>query len=454
VPPPPPPRGGRAPALLGVAAGGAHDRARPRNVVLIGIDSLRWDRLGCYGARREISPHIDELAASGCRFERAYTSAPWTMPAVATVLTGQYPSMHGVIRPEHALSDDTQTLAEILSDAGYSTSGVISNRLVGERAGFAQGFERFHEGHAIDHAYISTEGVTDVAVEELRRLAGEERPFLLFAFYFDPHYDYHDHDEIDFAAPAAGRLTGQEKIHQLRALPDMTDEELGFLRDRYDEEIRYTDAGIGRLLATLDELGRRDDTLVVLVSDHGEAFYEHGWLGHVRDLYEELVRVPMIIRDPSAPAPFVATDPVSIAAITPTVVEALGLGQVGAGFQTSSVLPQVHGRAMELLDPVFFEVDFVPLSRANAGKEAHKIGIVHADRKLIRDLKNGTAEHYRLSNDPDERNDLGEAENGAVLFEALDLHQRMIATGGLTAETLEFSDEELETLRDLGYAGD
>ena len=160
----------------------------------------------------------------------------------------------------------------------------------------------------------------------LRELAETERSFFLLVHYFDPHYDYVRHPRFNFAAERSGRLDGTQGISELQSLADLTPDEIAFLRDLYDEEVRHTDAGVGRLLDTLRELGLYDDALIIVTADHGEEFLERGWIGHTRSLYDELVRVPLIVRPPGGPpAPQVVDALVSLVSLAPTVLDYAGI---------------------------------------------------------------------------------------------------------------------------------
>ena len=161
--------------LLGCGTAGDETPRRP-NVLLVVVDTLRADHLGCYGHFRPTSPAIDALAADAVRFEHAYSTSPWTMPSVASILTGQYPSSHGLWKTFRPLSEHSVTLAEIFAEQGYRTAGVISQIGVGPLFGFHQGFERFSSKHARSHAYVSSEGVTDEAVARKELRGGGEDP--------------------------------------------------------------------------------------------------------------------------------------------------------------------------------------------------------------------------------------------------------------------------------------
>lgn len=308
------------------------------DLVLIVIDTMRADHLGCYGYERGISPAIDRLADESVRFERAYSTAPWTLPAFASILTGLYPRDHGASLDFFAVKESTPLLAEELRDAGYQTAAFVSHIYTSSRYGFDRGYETFEEfGLADDYAFDqerepNAERVITAAVEWLRRRDGS-RPLFLTVHLFDPHWDY--------AAPApfAGSIAGpsdsfavdgtfasirpyMESHEKLRA-PDVS-----HLKDLYDEEIQYTDAWIDTLLTFLDARDRAP--VVALTADHGEEFQEHDGLGHAYTFYDEVLRVPLLLRVPGhARSEPVRSDWVTTADIFSTLIDLAGVDAHG-----------------------------------------------------------------------------------------------------------------------------
>jgi arylsulfatase A-like enzyme len=435
----------------------APTRPERPNVLVVVVDTLRWDSLGHNGSPRDTSPAVDRFAASALRFERAYSVAPWTMPAVTSMITGLYPSSHGLTEIKRMLPAEATTLAELLTANDYVTGAVISHHLIGAKKGFDQGYRRFVEQES-GHKRVSTPWVTTSAVKLLRSLATRKKPFFLFVHYFDPHFNYLPHDEYRYAAERAGTLDGDETIEEVRnRLAELTPEEVTFLRDLYDGEVRYTDDGIGALFDTLDELGIADDTVVVFTADHGEEFMERGWLGHTRTLYDELVHVPLLVRIPGERARSLDT-PVSTASLAATILELTGT-EVPAHMQVPSFLPVLAGATD---GSAFFEVDFVqhPLP-AKFGvdpdvvemKNAHKKGLIVGRHKLIRDDRTNTYELYDLAADPNEQRDLSAELPEVVtsLRERLEETLARAAASTLSAEDAELDEEELERLRKLGY---
>ena len=446
--------------LVALGCSGGRDSATststPRNLLFIVVDSLRADHLSTYGHGRA-SVAIDRLAREGTTFERAHASAPWTKPSVATMFTGLHPTSHGVTNTEAILSDDVETLAEVLLAAGYRTSAVVSHHLIGRKFRFHQGFESFDQDAARGHRFISSALVTQKASAVLAAAAVQSAPFFLFAHYFDPHYDYRDHANIAYAKRSAGRLDGSQGIGQLRRmLSDMTTEERDFLRDRYDEEIRFTDRAIGRLLARLDGLGLAEDTLVVFTADHGEEFGGRGWLGHTQSLYRELVRVPLVMRGPDVAIGARVNVPVSLVALAPTVLELMGLESSSTAYQATSFAARLTGEETPY-EPVFCEVDYLGAEEGKPGvPTCRKKAIVGERYKLIRDDRSGRVELYDMAGDPGEERDLG-AEHPGVVVELVALLERHLAALGEDrheTESVEYTEEELRALQELGYVGD
>ena len=437
---------------LSLALGISCGETPPLNVVFIVIDTLRADHLGCYGASRETSPHIDHLATESVLFERAYATAPWTKPSIASMLTGLFPSEHQVTTLTKILPDEFETLAERFAEAGYETSAVVSSFMLSEKHGFAQGFQSFTSSEGRGQSHVSTPGVTRTAQRELKRLASGLDPFFLFVHYFDPHYTYTPHPEIGFAPPAVGRIKSKMPIRRLRKmLESLTDEEVDYLRDLYDEEIRFTDAGIGRLLSTLEALGLDANTVVVLTADHGEEFMERGWIGHVRTLHEELIHVPLLIRTPNA-QPRSIDDPVSLASLMPTILELAGLETRDRAFQAPSIANLLSDRTEVTAVPVFSEVAYAPVND-DPRKRAFQNALIGERYKLIHDKEDQSYALYDLIEDPFEtQNLIGKEPELAMRLKAqLQARVRVLGQGRAPVAELELSETDLELLRGLGY---
>lgn len=316
------PRASRLVGVLGLltACAGCGSSRRPPDIVLILIDTLRADHLGVYGYPRDVSTTIDAFARQNLTFEYALAAAPWTPPSVASMFTGFYPSAHGVhthvyerrrktataapLRGE-VLSEDLDTLAEVLRRDGYRTTAVTTNAWISERLGFAQGFDTFEV-----HDYSPAEVVNQRAVAHLDELRSSDAPFFLFLHYMDPHEPY-----------AAPRDFG----HYYRGTPPGLEPgvEHASLVNQYDEEIRYVDAQLGSLFAYLRQIEQYDDTVVLLVGDHGEQFYERGQRGHGIRVHNEELHVPMILKAPGLSGSVPVT--VSLVDVYPTLLGLAGI---------------------------------------------------------------------------------------------------------------------------------
>ncbi|MDF1798350.1 MAG: sulfatase [Planctomycetota bacterium] len=449
--------------LLGCA--GCSDAQLPTdhqrlNVLLITVDTLRADHVGTYGYGRGTTPAIDALAERGVVFENALAPAPWTLPSVASIHTGLYPSAHGIQRIKDRLSDEATTLAEVLGAHDYRTVSIVSNSLVRPHFGFGQGFDAFDTSEAAGHDHVSTPGLTKLAKRRLARFAESDRPFFLSLLHFDPHYDWLDHG-LGLATDAGSSLAGDESIERLRLMAsagELGPPEVAALRSRYDEEIRFTDDGIAELLAELERLGLADDTLVVLVADHGEEFLEHGWLGHTRYLYQGMVHVPLIVADPRHGDQHQrrVAPPVSTVSVMATVLELAGIDPAPYQLDAASLAGYVaQGASSYEPGPVFSEVDFVPTNPNNHAKVAHLEAVLEGHTKTVRSLIGNAHERYDLEADPGELVDLAKSpaglaaarESGALL----DAWREAREARALPRSQGQTTKAERERIEKLGY---
>jgi len=252
------------------------------NLLVYVVDCLRADRLGVMGDRRRLTPSIDALAREGAVFERAYACAGWTKPSVGCLLTGLNPVRHGARGTDHDLRAGRITLAEALRRSGFATGAVVANPVLDGRAfGFSRGFDDYIElarewkGRAVNSTPADAAQVTDAALQWLDR--HRDRRFFLYAHSIDLHYPYLARP--GFEAAVRPTSVGLERDSDL-----------------YDSELAYTDREIGRLLAGLGELGLEARTNILITSDHGEAFGEHGSSRHGRSLFDELLHVPLLLK--------------------------------------------------------------------------------------------------------------------------------------------------------------
>ncbi len=309
--------------------------AHPPNVLLISLDTLRADRLGCYGYTRNTSPNLDRFAGESVLFETAIAPSPWTSPSHASAFTGITPLVHqaGVLSAGYHLQGSFITLAERLRDQGYLTGAFTEGVAMRGRLGFAQGFERYAEGlHPESHVTGRVEHTFGTAAEWLARFG--HLPFFLFVHTYEPHAPYDAPDDIlaqyvDLDDPA------ETRIPRL----DNTPAERAHASNRYDAGIAYTDREFGRFMARVRELALLDDTLVIIFSDHGQAFWEHGLGGHASGLHDPQLHVPLIVRFPGgAYGGTRVTRQVGLSDVFATTLDVLGF-DVPAGMDAASLQP-------------------------------------------------------------------------------------------------------------------
>lgn len=314
-------------------------RWRPPNVVIYLVDALRADRLGCYGNPSGLSPHADALARDGVLFEHAVAQCSWTTPSVASILTGLRPSRHGVSSRSAVLPEEAVTAAELIREAGYQTAGFSTNAYITERAGFDQGFDHF------EFSYRRSQEVT-AAVSAWLEQRDRRRPFFLYVHTIDPHapYDPGPGHRQRFAADVNDRNIGTtEHLHALgdKAVP-ATDEVTADLLRLYDAEVAENDDAFGGLVEALRQSGLLEDTVVVLVADHGEEFREHGVFGHAWDLYGEVLDVPLIVRAPGALPGTRVRELVQHTDVLPTILDAVGIA-IPPALDGMSLWGVIHG---------------------------------------------------------------------------------------------------------------
>ena len=440
-----------------------------KNVLLIGIDTLRWDHTSLSrederGA--ELTPNLKRFGDEAVVFENAISQSPWTLPAFASIMTGRYPLEHGAISFAGSLRESELTISEVLREAGYRTGGFVSHKYVDDRRGFAQGmdiFEVVSEGHLA----ISSHRVSNSGLEFLERHRGDGG-FFLFLHYFDPHSEYRDHEGWTFANDGYSGWVADEELEMSDLMVrrhDLDSLDVKHLLDLYDEEIAYTDLHVGRVLDFLRDRGIYDDTAVIVVADHGEEFMEHGWLGHTVTLYEEVIRVPLAARFPGrADKHAVVETPLETRSVFPTVLDYLGIAD-----QPSPSEEAAHsqpGKAPSLLDVAqdlnlsesetagsVFSVVWLPDAPKASGKKVRMGSVRKGYWKLISNLTGGRDFLFDLSADPAERLDLASSERERlILMKAeLDAWLELTARIGGTPTTRVLTPEEIRRLKALGY---
>lgn len=487
-------------ALL--AGGWWFTRPDKLHVLVISLDTTRPDHLGAYGATDSPTPNLDRLAAEGTVFEGARTTAPWTLPSHMSLFTGLPPELHGVRYDWHRLPPDRRMMGQVFRQAGFRTVGIYTAPYVHPTFGFGRGME-FYEP-ATQKAMLhdrSTRGmtpeqqqalvletelqshaeVTSAQVAQRFNFFARHNPAdrnFFFLHFFDPHYDYlppPSHRAARVDPEYAGPISGREIMASASLIrPGMPAADLKQLKDLYDAELRYTDAQLGKILATLEETGELENTIIAVVADHGEAFLEHDVFGHRQDLSEEVLRIPMIFWGPGrVPAGKRVDAPVSLVDVLPTLVDLAELPPE----------PDLYGRSLRPLMEgaeqdrrVTSLLDYISQS-ATDSYERHE-SLVYRDLKFVRidhvawspetrtdfsgapDPERRTEAVFDLSSDPQERVNLLETRPDDPEVQAVrklfydEIDRRRSFAAERSWREAEISDVDIAVLNALGYTGE
>jgi len=327
--------------LSALTVGCATQPERP-NIVMLDLDTLRADHLGAYGYELDTTPHMDALARRGSLFMENYAQAGWTAPSQASLLTSTYVAVNRITQFGQVLDPQVPLLAEVLQDAGYATRAY--SQLVG------QSFERGFDDYIPRDGEWKTGPVDpelDRTFAQMADWAGEQtRPFFLFLHTYQVHLGYAPLEEYeqrfvspDYAGPLRSRDITEAYMKQLATGPyELTDADRDYIVALYDALLAHLDDAIGIFLASLDELGLRENTLVVIVSDHGEEFGERGRMARHATLYNEVIRTPLIIAGPGVPRKRVFRKVVRNIDVAPTLLSLADV-EIPAIWQGTSLEP-------------------------------------------------------------------------------------------------------------------
>lgn len=457
--------------------------ARSRSVVLVVLDTLRRSSLALHGYGRRTTPNLDRWAESALVFDQATSVGSWTLPAHASMFTGLYPRSHGAhgYRSEklkestYRLPESCDTLAEIASRAGFATVGVVANHLyLDRRFGTAQGFAQYfvdppcpglrlppaefllekldpYASRILDWPYVRDTFITDAALEALEDLRG--RPFFLFVNYLDVHRPNY--------RPPTAEVPGEDEIVVPRHFPELLrvlrgepiDERVRrSLVNAYDRELQHLDVELGRLLARLAEPDLAQDTLVIVTSDHGEHFGEHGLVDHAALLYDEAVDVPLIVRGPGV-SPGRSRRPVQVVDIFPTALEHLGL-PVPPTCQGVSLL---RGDERDAVSEWYAAANGFLLQPEYGGRFDADVRTIRRGRWRLHQDERGQVELYDLDLDPRELADVAPS-HPEVVLELRRALAEWVAThpAGEHVQLEPAPDwrEREDALRRMGYAGE
>ncbi len=433
-------------ALLGAfAASPPSSLSEAPDILIVTVDTLRYDHLGVDGDPRPITPHLDRLLSSGVRFAQARTVEPLTSPAICSLFTSLQPHEHGSTRNGLRMHGGLASLPLALQDAGWQTAAFVSNWTLRDKlSGLGKHFQSYHEllsekrWFGMVRGEASAPGLTTAVLEWVAQqpAGGHRRPLLLWVHYSDPHAPYEMHEE--HAAILGTRDKGSWTA-----------------RERYATEVAWTDAAIGQLLAGLPEAGLSRNLMVVFSADHGESLGENDYWGHGNNLREAGLRIPMGVAWPGHVEPRVVSQPALITDLAPTILGLLGLESPGrfGGFDWASVM---RGAAPPASRVTYYQVHRGAVMARHGSESARRSGLLEVasimrGRKEILSL-NGPLSVFDLRRDPSELSPQpagGAASNG--LSRWLRRVQSTLTVEGAGADDASLSDEDLEKLKSLGY---
>jgi len=442
--------------FLLIVLSGFHLQAKPdlKNVIIISVDTLRADHLGCYDYPLKTSPNIDALSRDAVRFSHCYALTPLTAPSFSTLLTSLPPHKHGAKRNGLSIYRHVKTLPYYLKRFGYHTAAFISNwPLKKHLARLDQGFDDYVEIFTKKRymGIINSEGeapvVTEKTIDWLEK--NHKKRFFLWVLYTEPHRPYILHEKFTFdyqGVPPSAYPPGT-RMKKIK---------------KYDSEIAYTDFYIGKLLAKIKGLGLYREALIIFNADHGESFGEHNYFRHGRRLYNSTVHVPLMIKLPhNWLKNTVRRENISLLDISPTIfsvlnipspadMEGIPLFKEGASFFNRQILLETYGGTVHLKrNNKKYHLNIKPI----------RYGIIDGSSKVIYNMKDKTFEAYRVTDDP---------------FESKNIYHKEIPTLGPMKEQLEnrlqrmskyikynrmyrlnqasdISKEDFDMLKSLGY---
>ncbi len=425
------------------------DEPDPRpNILFITFDTTRADRLPAYGFSGARTPNIDRLAAEGTLFEEVYAQAPQTMPNHTSMFTGLYTITHNVLTNGQRLSSKAVTMAEILHSNGYRTAAVVAAAPLMKEFNLHQGF-RYYNDEFREPALVSgfktflrffsankwnlptsrpANRVTEYALQWLKRNASRKKPFFLWIHYFDPHHPYERHP--DFEQPELIDEDGENNPY-------------GYKEANYINEIEFADHWMGKVLDYLDENGLTDRTLTVFTADHGESLGEHDYRGHRQDVYQNIIRVPLILRWPGevGAGERIKTPGMSID-ILPTLLALLEIPFLPNSFQGKNLFSLPPDQPRKLYSVAVKLFTKTPIRKAMVQGEWKFIEFDDPTRNVLFNIRKDGEEMRNLLGTPEDRSEID------WVREISEWYQRY--------ETADFSDfkltpEQLKRLESLGY---
>jgi arylsulfatase A-like enzyme len=416
------------------------------NVILIVMDATRFDHIGYAGYYRNTTPNVDKLAAESYFFTNAISAAPWTNPSIAAVLTSEYPHVNRVKTQLDSLKNKTLTIVDILSDNKYFTIAAYNNPLLNSL------FAINHKFNFILHSQMTAKWQTDNLISKIN---ATNKSFFVYVHYLEPHLPYEPPPE--YRAYVNPNYTGifnsgnyfVENMDSVIAAfrnGTFTQQDRQHMIDLYDGEILYTDEEIGRIFAFLREAGIWNNTIVIITADHGEGFFEHGRISHSRDLYNELLHVPLIIHIPAVGSGIVEHS-VCLTDLAPTVLDILNISKP-VSFEGSSVIPAIYSKN-------WLHLCYSEAVLTDPGEPYYDKKSVQSNRwKLILNTNNNSSELYDLSSDSWEHknvvNDYPDVASELNMSLLTWMNTKTVSDN--TTAVMEPNSELKKQLKALGYA--
>jgi arylsulfatase A-like enzyme len=423
------------------------------NLVILSIDTLRADRLGCYGYERDTSPTIDRLAREGTLFKQTYAQRGLTWPSLTSIMTSLYPKTHGVLNNQQPLDGEFTTLAEMLKNVGYKTGAFLANFYHSPNRGFDT--KKGGEVGDLDKA------VTSYALEWLDSINPNDNKFFMWVHYKNPHDPYEPPKpftaffDSTYTGPFDGSRPVLDSIYVNKI--DLSDRDLAHLNSLYDAEIRSSDSYLEKVLAKLEKMGVLENTLIIFTSDHGEEMYEHNhYFFHSCSMYEGVLRVPLIMKFPNViPAGKIVDNQVESIDILPTVLQLLKV-PLRDEFEGRSVISLLFEDSSDVWHPAFGErAGSIYSIRTPHWKYIYNPDNYHTYCSRSDDDEGGgyiieAEELYDVQNDPHERDNIVEQHREV----ALELRAQILEwlnTNKREHKEYELTKEAEERLRALGY---
>ncbi len=445
--------------------GGPGNDGKPKNVILVVADAVRSDHVGLYGYGADTTPHLDALAAKGSIVAtRYFSNSSYTLPSIASIFTARNPAAHGVTDYGDVLRDDFTTLAEAFREAGYATGAFSATLLITPEFGFAQGFDTYQifRDYRGDFFYARVLGGmgfvdydkrADAAQVAARAISWLERnydrPFFMMVFFADPHFDYRAPRHLieKFTDPDYLRVTDLDEFFLGYAKGKLRDKEsLAFAKSLYDAEIAFVDQAMRALWEAVELSGLEEKTVMLVTSDHGEQFYEHGTSRHGKSLYVEEIHCPLVIIDPTLGKSVRVETPARGIDLYPTLLDAAGL-PVPEGLEGASLLP-LAGKG-----PRGVRESLMMVAKENY-LQAYWVDpwFLIFDRDRIQSPADRGLALYNLSADPGMQKDIAASRPEVVarMVTALDARVKESRGAGPAPEKPIASDR-MELLRELHY---